>query len=73
MKYLLHGVPVTGKYLVDVGELVAVPAVDARDAYSMARGLATQLHAMAAQQLCCPQFPMVYQFDSQGELIAVFD
>jgi hypothetical protein len=73
MKYLLHGTAMRRSYLVDVGELVPVKAVNARDAYSMARGLATPLHAMATQQSCVPQFPMVYQLDSQGELIAAFD
>jgi hypothetical protein len=73
MKYLLHGVAMRRSYLVDVGELVPVTAVNARDAYSMARGLATPLHAMAAQQPCPPMPPMVYQIDAEGELIAVFD
>lgn len=69
MKYLLHGAPCADQYLVDVGELVPVTAVNARSAFFMAMGS----RFGAAQQLCCPQFPMVYQFDSQGELIAVFD
>ena len=72
MNLLLHGSPCADQYLVDVGELVPVSAVNARDAYSMARTLATSLHAMAEQQ-CPPQVPKVYQLDSQGELIAVFD
>jgi hypothetical protein len=66
MTLLLHGKRLRRKYLVDVGELVPVSAVNARSAYLMVRP-ATPLHAMA------PQPPKVYQLDSQGELIAVFD
>jgi hypothetical protein len=67
MTLLLHGKRLRRKYLVDVGELVPVSAVNARSAYLMVRPVATPLHAMA------PQPPKVYQLDSKGELIAVFD
>ncbi len=72
MTLLLHGSPCADQYLVDVGELVPVTAVNARSAFRMA--MASRYGA--AQQLCGP-IPMgsymVYQFDAQGELIAVFD
>ncbi|HEX3091619.1 MAG TPA: hypothetical protein VHW72_03285 [Candidatus Angelobacter sp.] len=69
MNLLLHGVPVAGQYLVDVGELVAVSAVNARSASFMAMAA---LYG-GAEQLCPPIPPRVYQLDSDGELIAVYD
>jgi hypothetical protein len=69
MSLLLHGVAIVNQYLVDVGELVAVPAVNARSAWTMAMSA----RFGAAQQPCPPEPPRVYQLDSQGELIAVFD
>jgi hypothetical protein len=69
MTLLLHGLPVSDQYLVDVGELVAVSAVNARSASFMAMAA---LYG-GAEQLCPPIQPRVYQLDSQGELIAVFD
>jgi len=73
MNLLLPAPPHSGppiKYLVDLGRLVPVAAVNARSAYQIALtsvgttrglGLLTRLHAM------------VYQLDSNGELIAVYD
>jgi hypothetical protein len=59
------------QYLVDLGRLVPVAAVNARSAYRIALNsvgiepeFPESLHEMA---------PRVYQLDPQGELIAVFD
>jgi hypothetical protein len=69
MTLLLHGLPVSDQYLVDVGELVAVSAVNARSASFMAMAA----RYGGAEQPCPPQPPRVYQLDPEGELIAVFD
>jgi hypothetical protein len=63
MKLLLHGKPCVG-YLADVGELIQVPDVNARAAYSFARVI------VGHEPL---QPPTVYQCDQDGEVIAVFD
>jgi hypothetical protein len=55
-------------YLVDVGELVPVAAVNARSAFHIAM---TMREGMAQQ--CPPEHPVVYQIDPDGELIAVYD
>lgn len=69
MNLLLHGVAIANQYLVDDGELVPVSAVNARSAWTMAMAA----RYGAAQQPCPPMPPRVYQLDSQGELIAVFE
>jgi hypothetical protein len=69
MTLLLHGSVCADQYLVDVGELVPVSAVNARSAWTMAM---TARYG-AAQQPCPPEPARVYQLDSQGELIAVVD
>jgi hypothetical protein len=69
MKLLLHGAPIANQYLVDDGELVAVSAVNARSAWDIAMAA----RYGSAEQPCPPMPPKVYQLDSQGELIAVFD
>jgi hypothetical protein len=69
MTLLLHGKRLRRKYLVDVGELVPVSAVNARSAWTTAMSA----RYGAAQQPCPPEPARVYQLDSQGELIAVFD
>lgn len=68
MNLLLHGSPCADQYLVDVGELVPVSAVNARSAFFMAMAA-----RYGAAQQCPPQTPRVYQLDPEGELIAVFD
>jgi hypothetical protein len=49
-------------YLVDLGELVPVRAVNARDAFSMAVIAHTQ----------CADHPTVYQINASGEVTAIF-
>lgn len=63
MKLLLHGKPCVG-YLVDVGELIQVPDVNARAAYKFAQ-------VIVGHEPWQP--PTVYQCDQYGEVIAVFD
>lgn len=69
MNLLLHGVPIVGQYLVDAGELVAVPAVDARDAFLSVMPGCEEMWRKLVWQRC----PAVYQFDAQGERIAVYE
>jgi hypothetical protein len=56
------------QYLVDVGLFVPVTAVSPRDAFHM-----VMAGREGAAQQCPPEHPVVYQFDSEGELIAVYD
>jgi hypothetical protein len=55
------------QYLVDLGRLVPVAAVNPRSAYQIA------LTSVGFEREFPEQQPKVYQLDSQGELIAVFD
>lgn len=68
MNLLLHGSPCVDQFLVDVGELIPVAAVNATSAYHMAT---SGLYGPGQQ--CPPEHPLVYQIDATGELIAVFD
>jgi hypothetical protein len=56
------------QYLVDVGALVRVVAVSPRSALQIAM---TGVFGPGLQ--CPPEHPMVYQIDSEGELIAVYE
>ena len=62
----LHSGPPIG-YLVDLGRLVPVAAVNARSAYQIA------LTSMGVEPEFPARPPVVYEFDSDGELIAVYD
>jgi hypothetical protein len=55
------------QYLVDLGRLVPVAAVNARSAYQIALTSVNMEPEFPAQQ------PVVYQLDPDGELIAVYD
>ena len=63
------------QYLVDIGALVSVAAVSPRDAYQIAMtaryGPEDEWYG-SGDECPCEQ-PLVYQIDSNGELIAVFD
>jgi hypothetical protein len=69
MKLLLHGVAIANKYLVDDGELVAVSAVNARSAFLMVMPGCEGLW----RKLVMERLPKVYQLDSHGEQIAVYE
>lgn len=55
-------------YLVDLGELVGVAAVSARGAFNMAMG-----DSCGSDSQCAPEHPLVYQMDTDGKVLAVFD
>jgi hypothetical protein len=70
MNLLLPAPPHSGpsiEYLVDLGRLVPVAAVNARSAYQIA------LTSVGLEPEFPAQTPLVYQLDSDGELIAVYD
>jgi hypothetical protein len=69
VKLLMHGIELREQYLVDDGELIAVPAFNARSAFLMVMPGCEGLW----RKLVMERLPRVYQLDSQGELIAVFD
>lgn len=53
-------------YLVDLGELIPVRAVSARDAFSIAAIGTFGPHVQ------CADHPTVYQIDANGEVSAIF-
>jgi hypothetical protein len=55
-------------YLVDVGELVIIPAVSARDAFQIAMTM-----RYGPGQQCPEEHPMVYQLAADRELLAVYE
>jgi hypothetical protein len=61
--------PPGDQYLVDVGKLIPVTAVNARSAFHMVRPGCVGLW----QKLVSAKIPKVYKLASDGELIAVFD
>lgn len=74
MTLLLHGSVCADQYLVDVGEMIPVSAVNARSAWSMAMiARYGPFEAPCNGQPCPPETAKVYQLDSEGELIAVYE
>lgn len=62
-----HAAAPGDQYLVDLGRLVPVAAVNPRSAYQIA------LTSVGIEREFPEQTPKVYQLDFQGELIAVYE